>query len=133
MRTLSKVLAALVLVSLVGCAAINPIKHANSLEQKSYALYGTFVVFEEQAGKLMVDGRTPDAVKLQIQNMDKYAKPVVDSMLEAANIMVDVRAEIKAGATDSQKLKIAAMNLSNWYYDAKPRVEALVKAVQGAK
>jgi hypothetical protein len=120
-KTLSKV-AIVFTALLVGACA--------SLERKSYALYGSFVIFEEQGAKLIQSPEVPNSVKLKIQEADKVAKPAADGLKSAADSVITAKRQLAAGTTDKEKVRIAVANLSSWYYDVKPKIECLIRAVE---
>lgn len=129
MRTRNRILVGALLLSLSACASINPFSPAKSLEQKSYALYGSFVIFEEQGAKLMSAPEVPNGAKRCIQRLDAVAKPAVDKLKIAADSLITVKRALDAGTGDKAKVEIAVKNLSTWYYDATPKVKALISAV----
>jgi hypothetical protein len=114
--------------ALSACTA-NPISAAQTPDQKAYALYGTFVVFEEQAASLIRNVSTPDSVKTVIRKADMAAKPVVEDLLSAARQYLQVQTQLKTGATTADKLQIATANLQKWVTDATPLIADLVLAV----
>ena len=50
--------------------------------------------------------------------------------INAAQSVVEAKRLLDAGTSDKEKVEIAISNLSKWYFDAKPKVEALVLAVK---
>lgn len=121
----------LVLVALsAGCASINPITAAKTLEQKVYATYGTFVVFETQAAELVKAPDVPAEVKALIKQADAAAKPAADAMFDAAVQLVKIKADLEAGQTTEERVLIATQNLNRWYLEAEPRILALITAVK---
>lgn len=119
------------LVWLQSCATIaGPYKAAETAEQKAFALYGTFVVFEERGASIINDNRIDIDARRLIQRVDARAKPVADSTLEAALQVNEVRGEV--GASEN-KLATVTANLENWIMRFEPLVTELVAAVKGAK
>lgn len=86
MRTL---LSSLVLVALVACTTSGGQKL--SVQQQAFQAYGTFVVLEEQAARLVQDPVVPERVKLNIRAADAIAKPAADAILDAALAADEVR------------------------------------------
>lgn len=129
---LRSALALAVLGTLGACASLNPVSKANTTEQKAYALYGTFVVFEEQAAKLVSSSEVPENVKQALRDADKTAKPAADALLDGVQQVLTVKRELAAGTSTNEKLTIAVANLATWYASAKPKVESLVNVVKGA-
>lgn len=122
----------LLATALSACATINPISSAKTVEQKVYATYGSFVVFEQQAAALMQSPDVPIEVKRAIQQADAIAKPAADQLFDATVALIKVKAELAAGTTTDEKVLIATNNLLRWYADAAPKIQALVGAVEGA-
>lgn len=129
MKALNKGLLVAALLLASGCA-LNPFSSAKTLEQKSYALYGSFVIFEEQAAELIQSPSVPNSVKAKIKAADAVAKPAADQLKVAADSLIAAKRELDAGATTKDKVKIAAANLSTWYYDAAPKIKCLINVVE---
>lgn len=122
-----------IMLVLQACTASSPIAKADTTEQRAFATYGTFVIFEEQAAKLVSSGELSNSAVRAIGRADARAKPVADSLLAAVLEFVEIREEYEAGGTGEAKF-IAAMNeLNAWITRAKPLVNNLVSAVEGAK
>jgi hypothetical protein len=117
-------------LALGACASLNPFSAAKTTEQKSYALYGTFVIFEQQGAKLIQSPEIPNSVKRAIQQADAVAKPSIDQLKVAADSLLSIKLQLQAGTSDKEKLTIAATNLKKWYDDAVPKVRCLVIVVQ---
>lgn len=123
------------LAILAGCATnpTEPYKAAELPEQKAFAIYGVFVIYEEQGAALVEDPRTLEPVKKAIKTVDAKAKPVVDAMLDSALLVMDVRSKLAKGETTVDKLVIASQNLEHWLNQAKPLVDSMVNIVNGGK
>ena len=119
-------------VVLQACAS-NPISTAKTAEQKAFATYGTFVVFEEQAAALVADQNIPVDVKKGIQEADAKAKPVADSLLAASMQAISMRKAFENNETTVDKLQTAVDNLDRWITESRPLIEGLVEAVEGGK
>lgn len=120
------------MVMSAGCAALNPVSKANTLEQKAYALYGSFVVFEEQAAVLVQKPGTSVSVKTALANADALAKPLAERLIDAAQSVLAIRLEIEAGASIQDKLVIALDNLDRYIAEAGPKIKALGQALKEA-
>lgn len=131
MSTLSKIVLLGAAALITGCGSLNPLASARTLEQKSYAAYGSFVIFEEQGAKLIQSAEVPNGVKRAIQDADRRAKPAADSLKAAADSVIAAKRQVEAGTSDKEKLRIAASNLSKWYADAAPKIKCLISAVEG--
>jgi len=125
MRRFSILLAVL---ALAACAS-NPTSVATDAEQKAFAAYGTFVVFEEAGAKLVSDPTVSATVKSAIVAADAKAKPTADALLKAAQDYIAAQATVKAGGSQNV-LTTASANLATWTLQAENDVTALVSAVQ---
>ena len=121
-----------VLLFLQSCASVNPVSKAETIEQKAYATYGTFVIFEEKAAELVSSGTLPDDVSLAIIDADERAKGVADSLLDATIEFIKIRNQLAAGETTQEQLDIAVANLDEWINRAAPLINNLVTTVEGA-
>ena len=85
-------LALVPVAALGGCAAIQEVDavvSAETVEQKAFALYGTFTVLEERAAVIVRDKAIPKNVRKAIQKADAVAKPLADRL---RNLAVDLNA-----------------------------------------
>ena len=111
----------LILVVVASCASINPVGKAETLEQKAYAVYGTYVVFAEKAADLAENDALPRSIRLGLVNAEERASPVVISLLNAAE--------------DMQALNNSTTrtSLESWIDRALPLINDLVRSVKGAQ
>ena len=120
-------------LALTACAG-SPIKVAQTVEQKAYATYGTFVIIEEQAGKLTSASTSlPPDVKRQIIAAAQKAQPAVDTMLVALSKAESAKADFDAQKIDKSTFQVVIDNLGSWVQQATPLVASLVSVVRGAK
>ncbi len=124
--------AAPVVLMLPGCKN-TPVQQAETIEQKAYALYGTYVIFQEKASELVQDSTTPENVKQALRDADKVAYPLAESLVDASLEVEAIRQQIATGLTTEAKLTLAISNLSTIYFSAAPKLLAVVAAVKGAK
>lgn len=122
-----------IMLVLQACAASNPMAKAETVEQRAFAAYGTFVIFEEQAAKLISSGELSNSVVRAIGRADARAKPVADSLLDATLEFAQIRAEFEAGGTGEARFVSAMNELNGWVERALPLINNLVSAVQGAE
>ena len=115
--------------TLTGCSTLDPVKEAETLEQKGYAMYGTFVVYEEQAAKLIQDPGVPDNVKAAIQRADKTAKPAADATRDATLEVSRVSKLLKTADGTEETLILVTNNLDKEIKTFKPLLQRLVDAV----
>lgn len=130
-------------LALTACATINPFKAATNLDQRAFASYGTFVVFEEQAAVAVQDPSIPANVKQALKTADARAKPAADALLASVKQYEAISIALtqcpsqpdpaQCKATTADKLVTATANLNQWVIDATTQINALVSAVKGAK
>ena len=123
----------LLLVGLQGCASTNPIAAAETSEQRAYAAYGTFVIFQEKAVDLVGEESISSNVRLRIIEAEERAKPVADSLLDAYVEFLSVKAEFNAGNTSRERFVAAANSLDDWVTRLAPMVNELIRTLQGAE
>ena len=119
------------MLALQACGTANPIARAETVEQKAYAAYGTFVIIEEQAAKAVSSGELPRSAVVRIADADKRAKPVADSLLDATLEYEQIRAEYEAGGVGEERLVSAINNLNGWVERLAPLIRNLSAAVKG--
>lgn len=130
MKRVALGLACVALTVLAGCKSLTaPVETAQTPEQKAYALYGTFVVFEELAAVVVTDPVTPASVKVAIKTADATAKPAADAVLSSARQVIQIQTQLAEGKTPTEKLEIANQNLLSWVVEAQPKILALQCAV----
>ncbi len=119
--------------ALSACGTLNPLSHAQTLQQKAYAQYGVFVVVEERAAAVVQDATVPASAKQAVARADAVAKPVADKLLATILAVDQIQADLAAGKTTEDKLVIATADLQKWYDEVVPLISGLVAAVKGAK
>jgi hypothetical protein len=122
-----------IMLLLQACAGANPIAKAETTEQRAFATYGTFVIIEEQAAKLVSSGQIPDSAVRAIARADAQVKPVADSLLDATLEFAVIKAEFEAGATGEERFVRAMNELNSWVERARPLIANLISAVKGAE
>ena len=123
----------LLLIGLQGCASSNPLAQAETVEQKAYAAYGSFVIAEEQAAKLVSSGQLNNRQTIAIGRADERAKAVVDDLLVAVLEFEDIKAEFEAFGTGEQRYVNAMNSLNNWTERLVPLISNLLASVRGAQ
>lgn len=116
-----------------GCTSANPIKAAETNEQRAYAIYGTFVIFSEKAADLAENPSLPRNVRLSLVEAEEDASPIVDGMLEVFAEYQVIEAEFKAGMTTEERFLTVANNLNSWVNRVAPLVNRLVARVEEAR
>ena len=122
-----------IMLLLQACAGASPIAKAETTEQRAFATYGTFVIIEEQAAKLVSSGQISDSAVRAIARADAQVKSVADSLLNATLEFTVIRAEFEAGGTGEERFVRAMNELDNWVERARPLIANLITAVQGAE
>ena len=122
-----------IIFALQACAGSNPIAAAETAEQRAFATYGTFVIIEEQAAKLVSSGQIPDSAVRAIARADAQVKSVADSLLDATLEFAVIRAEFEAGGTGEEQFVRAMNELNGWVERARPLIANLISAVRGAE
>lgn len=133
------------MVILTACST-NPVAQGDTFEQKSFALYGTYVIFQGKAAELHQDSATPVKVAEALSAADRVAHPLAEALVDGALTVQDIRETLEACRlpepsvppekcknTNEQQLAIALTNLSSLYFKAKPAILGIVAAVKGAK
>ncbi len=123
----------LLLIGLEGCAASNPLAQAETVEQKAYAAYGSFVIAEEQAAKLVSSGQLTNSQKISIGRADQRAKAVVDDLIAAVLEFETIKDEYKRFGTGEQRYINAMNNLNNWTERLVPLINNLLASTRGAE
>ena len=118
--------------ALQACAFQAPVSVAQTPEQKAYAAYGTFVIFEEKAAELVTGNTLSDDVKLRIIEADEAAKPVADNLLETIEELGRIGDQVAAGETGEEQYLIVVNSLNSWVEQLVPLVNNLIAAVKGA-
>lgn len=114
---------------LSGCQSTNPVASARDSSQRAYALYGTFVIIEEQGAKLVQDPSTSTWVKNGIEASDARAKPSADALANALRQYEQAAAALKVDSTAATKMQTINTNLETWINQAEVDINSLVAAV----
>ena len=123
----------LLLIGLEGCAASNPLAQADTVEQKAYAAYGSFVIAEEQAAKLVSSGQLTNSQTIAIGRADERAKAVVDDLLVAVLEFEEIKAEFEEFGSGEQRYINAMNSLNNWTERLVPLINNLLASTRGAE
>lgn len=117
------------LLACTGCSVLQPVRVAETPEQKADALYATYVIFQRRAVAIAEQPATPDRVVQALARADAAAAPVMNSMYDALLLVNTVRDEVRAGETPEEQLTVVTLNLERWVDEAVPLVYALLEAV----
>lgn len=127
--------ALLLILPLAACQSLgiaNPVGTAQTVEQKAFALYGTYVIAEEEAADIVELAETPDVVKSVIRQTVVIAHPLAGSLRAAAESYGDVKDDLDALPNDAgliAKATAALGNLEVIWQRAGPPMQALIGAV----
>lgn len=113
---------------LSGCAG-TPLSSGQDVSQRAYALYGTFVIVEEQGARLVQDTTVTSAIRHSIQTADAHAKPIADALASALRSYENVTAGLKTGETTTAQLATTNANLGDQIQQASGAIQSLVTAV----
>lgn len=127
----ARVLVAVALVAMAyGCAS-SPIGEAETLEQRAYAAYGSFVIAEENVEEVTRDvSPLSDAQRLSLVRAVQAAQPVVDSTMATLEQYQSARADFQAGRAERGTLDAVAERLGGWVEQAEMVVGRLLAAVR---
>lgn len=117
---------------LQACTAANPIAQAETVDQKAYAAYGTYVIFAEKAADIAERPDVSTSVKLKLIQAEEKASPVAKNLLDTVLEYEEIRDEVAAGTNTSEKLLIVSNQLNNWVTQLAPLINELIRNVKGA-
>lgn len=117
---------------LSSCASSNPIAAAQTSAQRAYALYGTFVVFEEQGAQLVENPAVPASFKAAIRKADAVAYPAANALLTAINAYEAAKTAVASGAMTASQEQATANALAVAVSIAANDVQGLVSAVKSS-
>lgn len=128
------VLFTLLLVFAGGCATLEPVKTAETPEQKAFALHGTYVIYKEIAADLAEDPETPTTVVLAFERMVNVGDPAAVLLREAAAQLELAR--IQLGQAENQsaldEFQAALTTFNSRWADAQPKLQGFIDAVKEA-
>lgn len=124
-RTADRFLALVAAMIMVAACSSGGGAKPQTLEQKAFGLYGTFVVAEEAAAKLVADPSVPEEAKVALRQADAVAKPAADLMQAAALQVSELRK-----ADDPEALKDALQTLDFVMQEARVKIVHLIATVR---
>jgi hypothetical protein len=110
---LSLVMLAVLGTALTACT-VNPVSRAETAEQRVYAVYGSYVILEEQIADLVEGESTPDGVRRRLISGVERTRPVVESMVSAYHEYQTVLAQYQENRTSEAQLTFALDNMAEW-------------------
>jgi hypothetical protein len=120
----------LLLILLAGCNS-NPIRTAQSVEQKGDALYGSYVIAKEQGAAILKDASIPDDPKRPLAEAMVASKEPADALQDSLIEYSTVKAQIAQGTTAQERLAIVEQNINGWIVKAAPVINKLIEVVGG--
>jgi hypothetical protein len=124
------VLALVVTWVCVGCQS-NPVSITKTPLQQAYAVYGEFVIVEEQAAALKKSGTEPPAVLTAITYADTFTKPAADALLNATLEVSAALRAVQTGQGTPDALATAQTKLTTQLAFTQHQVTAFSAIVQG--
>lgn len=112
---------ALPLILLISACTVNPVKTAQTLEQKGDSWYGVYVIAKEQGAELLKDASVPDEVK----------RPVAEAMVKSSEPAQTLQDTVLAYSQDPTAT--AEQRISAALQAAQPLINDLVAALVKAK
>ena len=130
MRWLKQVYVGALLLALSACAA-NPLRYADTLEQRGYAAYGTFVIAEESVARLTAPGSTlPRDAQLSMIGVAERAQPVVDDLRSTLAEYQTARADFEAQRVEVGAFQTVVNSLNDWVTRAEKVVAELLASTK---
>lgn len=116
----------------LGCAATQALKVAETPEQRAGALIGDFEVIQIAAKYVGSDQTVPADIRAKVLDAVIAAKPAVDQLDGLLRSYLQIETDLAAGTGTQAKLTIAAGKLSSWILEVAPKLSALQKLIKGA-
>ena len=122
----------LLLFAVAGCATIEPVRTAETPEQKAFALHGTYVIYKEVAADLAEDPDTPDAAVEAFVRLVDVGDPAAVLLQEAAKQLELARARLRdiEDQTAIDEFTVALQVFNERWGDAQPKLQGLIDAVK---
>ncbi len=117
-----------------GCATYNstlPFAVAETVEQRAFAAYGTFVITEERAVAVVRNSKIPKTLRRRVQTADRIAKPMADKLRQSAVFLVKLRQQFKSGKLDGKVLSAATTSVEHDLVKFKPVMTEMTKSLEG--
>lgn len=102
---------------------------AESLEQKAFALYGTFVIYQERGADMLYDESIPLDVRRTIARAEEVANPAAGLTLEAAKVVARTRRAFDENQATISRLIYVTKHLEAEYGRLKPLMGDFIDAV----
>lgn len=123
-------LACMLAATVAGCAS-TPVGSADTLEQRAYAIYGTFVIAQESVERLTrPESPLSDTAKLAMIEASQRARPAVDSTVAALESYQRARTEFAAGRAEQGAFDAVVERLGLWVEEARGLVDGFMASVE---
>lgn len=136
MRSLYIPIAALLALVISACS-ITPLdvyEAAETPSQKAYALYGSFVEYQQTAFNIVSNPQTPIIVVRVIQQAEAVAKPLADTLLVAADAYVVIAAQyVGGGNVTAAEVAATLVQLKDAVAKAGPSITGFIDAIVNIK
>jgi hypothetical protein len=93
------------------------------------AIAETWEIYQKRAEELVTSMTTPEDVKRSIQKAEASTRPIIISTLNAAAVVAQIKADLRAGTTTEEQLVIANTKLEEWVRKALPVLAEMKAAV----
>lgn len=113
---------ALLLIILVGCANSNPIERAQTIEQKAYAVYGTYIILLEQVADFAENENIPIDLRLKVIDAQQLTNFPVENFLELLMMYSDL---IHSENVNPHELENMTLNIEEGITDITPMLTSL--------
>lgn len=122
----------LLLFTVTGCSTIEPVRTAETPEQKAFALHGTYVIYKEVAADLSEDPDTPDAAVEAFVRLVDVGDPAAVLLKEAATQLELARARLRdiEDQASLDQFTVALQVFNERWIDAQPKLQGLIDAVK---
>ncbi len=121
---------------LAGCEtvqAVNAVASAESVEQRGFALYGTYVVLQERAAELVTDKAIPKAVRKRVQQADGIAFPLAERVRALSIELNEARLKFNTLSGGAERVQLAVVALARAIEVFGPSLQAVTAAVNEAR
>ena len=133
MKLISKLVLVMGLTMLMAaCLFTHPVTRADTVDQRAYAAYGTYVIFVEKAAHLVERPDIPISMKLQLIEAEERASPVATGLLRTVREYETLRATIVIGVVTEERLVVVSSQLNHWVNRLLPLIDNLIRTVRGA-
>lgn len=118
----------LLAVALVAaCGSLNPFQAAEGLDEKAYAVLGTYAIVQKQALRVVEDETLSPTIRRTAAEADAKAMPILKGLDQALDLYLDAKEALAGGRGSEERLRIVTTELLGWL----ERGREAVKSIQG--